>query len=219
MEDNKSMVAGAENPVVEEDTTIKSSASTNQERSYTRSEVNKMLNAERNKVRDEVLKEYESQKTEAEKLAKMDLEQKLNYELDNKNKEIETLKSELNSQKLQTQANAYADEKGLPLGYIEDWDYTKETAETIKDKIDKLVKLRGTDLEGYLKDKLKQPSPKAVKFNIFLYILIVSLTTQFLNYFKNIKHLFIFSMWKNSKLKKHPFIYRYFYKSLIFNIS
>ena len=163
-DDNKSVVSPAESGQVAEDTTQKSSVSeeTPKEKMFSRSEVNKMLSAERNKIKDELLQEYESKKTEAEKLAKMDAEQKLNYELDLKTKENEALTNELNSLKLKTQANTYANEKGLPIGYIEDWDFAKETADSVKEKIDKLVKIRSADLDGYLKDKLKQPSPKAV---------------------------------------------------------
>lgn len=167
MEDNKGVVSPAESGQVAEDTTQKSSVTeeTQKEKMFSRSEVNKMLGAERNKIKEELLQEYESKKTEAEKLAKMDAEQKLNYELDLKTKENEALKSEINSFKLQTQANTYANEKGLPIGYIEDWDFAKETADSVKEKIDKLVKTRSADLDGYLKEKLKQPSPKAIDDN------------------------------------------------------
>ena len=163
-DDNKSVVSPAENGQVVEDTTQKSPVKedTQKEKMFSRDEVNKMLSAERNKIKDELFQEYESKKSEAEKLAKMDAEQKLNYELDLKTKENEALTSELNSLKLKTQANTYANEKGLPLGYIEDWDFAKETADSVKERIDKLVKTRSADLDGYLKDKLKQPSPKAV---------------------------------------------------------
>lgn len=162
-DDNKGVVSPAENGQVE-DTTQKNltSEDTSKEKMFSRNEVNKMLSAERNKIKEELFQEYESKKSEAEKLAKMDAEQKLNYELDLKTKENEVLKNEVNSLKLGTQATTYANEKGLPIGYIEDWDFAKETAESVKEKIDKLVKVRSADLDGYLKDKLKQPSPKAV---------------------------------------------------------
>ena len=161
MEDSKDMVGSTETEQVVNDNTQKSqNEETQKEKMYSRSEVNKMLSAEKNKLKDELLQEYE-----AEKLAKMDAEQKLNYELDLKRKENEALTNELNSLKRKSQANSYATEKGLPIGYIEDWDFAKETADSVKEKIDKLVKLRSNDLDGYLKDKLKQPSPKAVDEN------------------------------------------------------
>ena len=166
MKDNESKVSPTETGQVAEETTEKTPVVEEEtqpkEKMYSRGEVNKMLSAEMEKLKAELLQEFESKKTEAEKLAKMDTEQKLNYELEQIKKENESLKSELNSSNLKAQANTYANDKGLPLGYIEDLDYAKETAESIKEKIDKLVKLRSNDLDGYLKDKLKQNPPKAV---------------------------------------------------------
>lgn len=147
------------------ETTEKKPSEPVQGKMYSRDELNKILNAERNKVREEIKKEYEDQKTEAEKLAKMDADQKLNYELDLKTKENEELKNQINSMTLKSQATTLANEKGLPIGYIEDLDFAKETADSVKEKIDKLLKIRSKDLDGYLKSKLKQPSPKAVDEN------------------------------------------------------
>lgn len=163
MKDNESMVSSTETEQVVEETTQKNqNVEEKKEKTYSRSEVNKMLTAEKEKIRSELLQEFETQKSEAEKLAKMDAEQKLKYELDRERKEKENLQSQINSMTLRNQANTYASEKGLPLGYIEDIDFAKETAETIKEKIDKLVKLRSADMDGYLKDKLKQNPPKAI---------------------------------------------------------
>ena len=159
-----SMVTTTEN--VEADASTEESTSATEEkkeRVYSRSEVNKMLNAERNKVRAEVLQEAETKKTEAEKLAKMDAEQKLNYELEKSRAEAESYKSQVNALTLSKEATSYAAEKGLPIGYIEDFDFAKETAESVKEKIDRLVDLRSKDLSNYLNDKLKQPVPKAVE--------------------------------------------------------
>lgn len=159
----ESMASSTETEQVAENTTQKSSVEeTQKEKTYSRSEVNKMLNAEKEKIKQELLQEFKNEKSEAEKLAKMDAEQKLNYELEQKTKENEKLQSQLNAMTLKSQANSYANEKGLPIGYIEDWDFAKETADSVKEKIDKLTNLRSNDLNGYLKDKLKQQPPKAV---------------------------------------------------------
>lgn len=163
-EGTESMVTTTEN--VGEETGAEEKAPVAEEKKekmYSRSEVNKMLNAERNKVRTEVLQEAENQKTEAEKLAKMDAEQKLNYELEKSRAEAESYKSQVNALTLSKEATSYAAEKGLPIGYIEDFDFAKETAESVKEKIDRLVDLRSKDLSNYLNDKLKQPVPKAVE--------------------------------------------------------
>ena len=69
----------------------------------------------------------------------MDTEQKLNYELEQKTKENEELMGKLNSLTLRTEATSYANDKGLPIGYIEDWDFAKEDAESVKDALKKMV--------------------------------------------------------------------------------
>lgn len=163
MEDNKSVVDTAENVSVDETTNQTGTEEKTSEKTYTRAEVNKMMNAERNKVRDEVTKEYEQKKSEAEKLAKMDVEQKLNYELESKNNEVIELKNKLKSIELKQTATELAREKNVPVEYIDTLiDFTKENAESVKEKIDAIVKIRAKDLDGYVKEKLQQPSPKAV---------------------------------------------------------
>lgn len=163
--DNENVVSSAEKEQVTDGNVQNSQEETQNEKMYSRSELNKILNAERNKLKNELTQEFETKKSEAEKLAKMGVEEKLNYELNQKKEEIKTLNNQLNSLNLKSQANSYASEKGLPLGYIEDFNYAEETAETIKEKIDKLVQLRSKDLDVYLKEKLKQPSPKAIEDN------------------------------------------------------
>ncbi|HIQ91007.1 MAG TPA: DUF4355 domain-containing protein [Candidatus Coprosoma intestinipullorum] len=155
-----------ENGDAQKDTQNQSNSSnTNTGKTYTRDELNKIVNAEREKIKAELLEEAKNQKNEAEKLAKMDTEQKLNYELETARKEAEKYKSQVNSLTLKTEATSYANQKGLPIGYIEDLDYAHETAESIKQKIDKFTELRSKDLDNYLKDKLKQNPPKAVDDN------------------------------------------------------
>ena len=167
MEDNKDVVGATETAQVEAETTEKTPVDTQKtdapkEKTFSRNEVNRMLNAEREKLKAELKQTYEAEKTEAEKLAKLDATERLNYELEQENKKTAELTNTINMMTLKDTAISYATEKKLPVGYIEDWDFAKETAETIKEKVDKLVQLRSKDLEDYLKDKLKQTPPKAV---------------------------------------------------------
>ena len=41
-------------------------------------------------------------------------------------------------------------------------DFSKETAESINEKIEKISNTRSKDLEDYLNTKLKEPAPKTV---------------------------------------------------------
>ena len=104
--------------------------------------------------------EYQAKVSEAEKLAKMNAEQKLKYELEKSNKERDEFKAQLEAGNLYKTATDIAIDKGLPIGYLGLIDFSKENAETITRKIDELVDLRAKDLEGYLNSKLQQPTPQ-----------------------------------------------------------
>lgn len=101
----------------------------------------------------------QAEKTEAEKLAKMDADQKMKYELNKMKQEKDALLSQINASNLYRTASDIANEKGLPIGYLELLDFGRESAESIQDKIEKLEMLRSRDLQNYLNQKLKQARP------------------------------------------------------------
>lgn len=107
--------------------------------------------------------DYQAKLSEAEKLAKMNAEQKLKYELEKSNKERDDLKAQLDAGNLRKTATDIATDKGLPIGYLDLIDFSKENAETITARIDKLVELRNKDMESYLSSKLQQPTPQEKK--------------------------------------------------------
>ena len=104
--------------------------------------------------------DYQEKVSEAEKLAKMNAEQKLKYELDKSNKERDEFKAKLEAGNLYKTASDIASDKGLPIGYLDLIDFSRENAETITNRIDKLVDLRSKDLESYINAKLRQPTPQ-----------------------------------------------------------
>lgn len=164
MEDNNNVVTAtetAEKEVQQENVTPE--VEDKKEKTYSRAEVNKMINAEREKLKEELLKEAEVKKSEAEKLAKMDTEQKLNYKIEQLTNELNEKNKSIHTLTLTDEANKYATEQGLPLGYLSNFDFANETADSIKEKIDNLSNLRKQDMASYLNDKLKQNSPKAVE--------------------------------------------------------
>ena len=125
--------------------------------------VDKSLTTAKTKWQQEYDKKLEAEKTEAEKLAKMDADQKLNYELEKANSEREKLQKELDAINLYKTASNIATEKELPVGYLELIDFKNETAESITNKIDKILELRGKDLQNALNNKLKQSAPTEKK--------------------------------------------------------
>ena len=130
--------------------------------------VDKSLNTAKTNWKKDYDAKMEKERTEAEKLAKMDAEQKIQYELEKANNEKAELKSQLDAINLYKTASDIATERELPIGYLDLVDFTKETADTINSKIDKIVELRQKDLDNYLKTKLKQDTPteKTTKSNV-----------------------------------------------------
>ena len=121
--------------------------------------VDKSLTTAKTNWEKDIRSQIEKERTEAEKLAKMDADQKIKYELNKIKSENEALHSKINAQDLYKTANSIATEKGLPTAYLDLIDFSKENADTITDKMTKLQEIRQRDLENYLNSRLRQPTP------------------------------------------------------------
>ena len=103
--------------------------------------------------------EEQSKRTEAEKLAKMDAEQKAKYELKKANEERDSALAKLNAYELKNTAIRIAQEKGLDITLLEDVDYSKQTAETITTIIETKKAVFDKALEKAMNDKYKESTP------------------------------------------------------------
>jgi len=128
------------------------------EKLYTRAEVESIKKAER----EIILKEQEAKRTEAEKLAKMDAEEKHKYELEKANKEREDALAKLNAYELKEEAIKIASAKELPISLLSVIDYTKENAESIKTKIDEIEVVYKQAIQNGINDRMKEKTPKTV---------------------------------------------------------
>lgn len=108
----------------------------------------------------------QTKRTEAEKLAKMDAEQKAKYELKKANEERDTAIAKLNAYELKNTAIKIAQEKGLDIFLLEDIDFSKQTAETITTIIDTKKAVFDKALEKAIKDKFKEKSPININSDI-----------------------------------------------------
>ena len=122
--------------------------------------VNKSLETAKGNWQKDYEAKLEAEKTEAQKLAKMDAEQKAQYELEKEKKLRAEAEGKLNAMELYKTASSIAIEEDLPIGYLDLIDFTKETADTVSAKLEKISELRAKDLDAYLKDKLKEQPPK-----------------------------------------------------------
>lgn len=103
--------------------------------------------------------EQDTQKTEAEKLAKMTKEQKLEYEAQKANKEKDNALAELNAYKLKEQALTIASEKGLDVSLLNLIDFKTVTAEKLTENIDNLSIVFNKAVEKAVNEKLKEDTP------------------------------------------------------------
>ena len=105
----------------------------------------------------------QTKRTEAEKLAKMDAEQKAKYELKKANEERDSAIAKLNAYELKNTAIKIAQEKGLDITLLEDIDFSKQNAETITTIIDTKKAVFDKALERAMNDKYKESTPVTVQ--------------------------------------------------------
>ena len=105
----------------------------------------------------------QTKRTEAEKLAKMDAEQKAKYELKKANDERDSALAKLNAYELKNTAIKIAQEKGLDITLLEDIDFSKQTAETITTIIDTKKAVFDKALEKAMNEKYKESTPVTVQ--------------------------------------------------------
>lgn len=136
------------------------------EKTYTRDELNKIISAERDKLKAELVKEAEEKKTEAEKLAKMDADEKHKYELAKAEKEKNDALAKLNAYELKEQATKIASEKELDISLLDIIDYAKETADSIKAKIENIDGVFKKAVEKRVNERLQEKSPRQVSSSV-----------------------------------------------------
>ena len=101
----------------------------------------------------------DAEKSEADKLAKMNKEQKLEYEAQKANKEKDNALAELNAYKLKEQALSIASEKGLEVSLLNLIDFKTVTAEKLSENIDNLSAVFNKAVEKAVNKKLKEDTP------------------------------------------------------------
>ena len=96
---------------------------------------------------------------EAEKLAKMDKEEKANYENEQLKKKIADYERKENARTLKDEAINIAGQKEIPISYLELINFETMNAEQVKSAIETIEALRNKDRENYLNNALKQKTP------------------------------------------------------------
>lgn len=121
--------------------------------------VAKSLETAKTKWEADYKKKLEAEKSEAERLAKLTEEEKTKEELAKRDKRIAELEAKENARTLKDETMKILNEKEIPLSYIDLFDFTNMTAETIKNKIELLSNNLNKDKEAWLNKSLQQKPP------------------------------------------------------------
>ena len=100
-----------------------------------------------------------SQKSEAEKLAKMNKEQKLEYQAQKEKADKEKALAELNAYRLKEQATKIASEKGLDISLLTFFNFETVKAEEINSKIEEVSDAFNKVVEKAVNERLKEDTP------------------------------------------------------------
>lgn len=117
--------------------------------------MNTRLDNERKKWEEEQKNKLE----EAEKLAKMDADEKKNYELEQWKTRAEKAEKQNSINELKSETIKQATAKGIPLDFIT-FNFEYETAETIKSKLEILEKAVKSEREKVINEYSGEPAPK-----------------------------------------------------------
>lgn len=136
------------------DNTVDTKKEEKKEKTFTRDEVNKMISAEKDKIR----KELEAEKTEAERLAKLSSEERLKEELNGYKSRAEKSEAMLNAYQLKDQT--VKDNDDIPRELINLIDFSKyNTAELVKEQLDTIKQVYLKAVELGVNQSLKEKTP------------------------------------------------------------
>ena len=116
-----------------------------QERTFTRDELNKIVNAEKQKERKNTLKEIENnnKKKITERLNDMSDIEKIKILL----KRLEETQNKMKENELKNKAYKQAEDKGIPIELITTLDFRKETDESITKKLEIFEKITTKNIQ------------------------------------------------------------------------
>lgn len=103
--------------------------------------------------------DLEAEKTEAEKLAKMKSDEKLQYQLEKEKSEKDNALAELNAYKLKEEAIKVASEKGLDVSLLNLIDFKSTTAEQLNANIENMTSVFNKAVEKVVNERLKEDTP------------------------------------------------------------
>ena len=105
--------------------------------------------------------EAEAEKAEAEKLANMKAEEKLQYELAKEKENTKDAVAKLKAYELKEEALKKAQEKNIPVGLLELVNFMNSDSEKVENDLNNLQAVFSAELQKAINEKLKQTPPTA----------------------------------------------------------
>lgn len=140
----------------------KGSGGEGEQKTFTQAELDKIIQERLSRAQSKWEKEFETKlneaKTEAEKLAKMNAEQKAEYERKKREDELAKREGEITRRELRATALESLAEKGLPKQLADILDYTD--AESTSKSIESVEKVFRESVEAAVNERLKGDLPK-----------------------------------------------------------
>ena len=131
--------------------------STESKRTFTQEELNDIIEGRLAKAKKAWDKELADKQSEAEKLAKMDADQKKTYEFEKKLKDLEKREAEITRRELKNQALEMLEQKNLPKSLVDLLNLTD--ADSCKASIDAVEKAFSQAVQADVDNKLKGDRP------------------------------------------------------------
>ena len=129
-----------------------------EERMFTRAELNKAIVAEKEKAIEKARKEFEAEKTEAERLAKLSSEERTQEEIKKLTDRANIAEAKLNAYQLKEQT--LKDNTDVPVELINLIDFSKDnTAELVKNKLEIIRQTYKKAVEMGVNESLKEKTP------------------------------------------------------------
>lgn len=123
------------------------------ERTFTRAEIGKMLSAERSKWEAE----QEAKENEAKKLARMNADEKKDYQLKQLEQELANREQAIARKELTTEAKAMLSERGLPVELVSVVDLSN--AEAVTESVASIQKTWEDAVQKGVSDRMKGSAP------------------------------------------------------------
>lgn len=122
-------------------------------KTFTQEELDSIIQKEKAKAKRAAEKEYQAKMDEAEKLRKMNADEKARYEAEKKDARIAELEAQVNRQGLEREATKMLSEQGIPvteaiLTFVvrEDAETTKEAVTALSEMVEEAATLKAKEL-------------------------------------------------------------------------